>query len=79
MDKRLEEVAEMIKKSIPNDQHRTFDGARLYMREYISATREGCNDYVEARFCEIKHILHEIKDDLRKIKEDIGLNGDDQG
>lgn len=76
MNKQLEKVAEMIKKTFRTKrQEDCFDGCTLYIEEHCTAVRLECVKNLEDKFDKIDKKLEIIKNDVKDIKNEVGLNG----
>ena len=76
MNGKLKKVAEMIKKTFhTKDQTDCFDGIIMYVEEYYQDMKIICTKRLDSRFDKTEDMLKTISDDVKTIKEDLGLNG----
>jgi len=77
MTEKMKHVKDMIRKTFRTDEElNCFDGCTLYIEEHCAGIRNACVLEMNQKFEEIKDVLDIIGRDVKAIKRDIGLNGD---
>ena len=69
MPERLSKVEDMIKKNLPKNSIKCFEGCVLYISEHCSGARDVCLRSIDSKFGEIQKSLENLD---RKIDLIIG-------